>query len=137
MVVLLSIMIHPAFALEQDQSAKIFGPKHRELYTRELTEEERKNITGAIHPVIIAVGWAAGAGGASIVYQYAANGQVDWWEVATNATGAFVGALTGGALTPYIGQVGSAVVGGAAGMISYYGMNNHMNIGSVCSTCHQ
>lgn len=84
-----------------------------------LSETEKAHTKGAIPPVVIAIAAGVGAGGTDAIIQIATNGKINYWEVASSASGAFVGTLSGGLAAPVVGAVGEAAVASGVGIVVY------------------
>lgn len=129
---------------------KMFGKIiEKQQNYKNLTEAEIAHTKGAIGPVVVAIAAGAGAGGTDAIIQLATTGEINYWEVASTASGAFVGTLTGGLAAPVVGAAGEAAVASGAGIVVYNLTNslqkNGMSIAAAmaetarslaCGGCH-
>lgn len=86
---------------------------------KNLSEFEKVHTKGAVGPVVVAIAAGVGAGGTDAIIQLATNGEINYWEVASSASGAFVGTLTGGLAAPAVGVAGEAAVASGVGIVVY------------------
>lgn len=89
-----------------------------------LSEAEKEHTKGAVAPIVVAIAAGAGAAGADAIIQIATTGEINYWEVASSVSGAFVGTLTGGLMAPVTGAIGEATVASGVGVVVYNLTNN-------------
>lgn len=131
------------------QQLEMFGKILDKKYKyKTLSEAEMQEIHGKSPVVLVAIGVGAVTGGIDAIFQYTQTGQVNYWQVASNASAGFFGTLTGGLAVPAVGTTGATFVGAGVGGIAYNltGMLNgsgpleiqmkEIVIDSACGSCH-
>lgn len=61
---------------------------------------------------------------------------MEFHDVADAAVPALIGGMIGGAATPFVGQIGSSMLGAGSGFYTFLGLNAGGSANNGCSVCH-